>query len=260
MFTILLHSSKTMRQPMQSSTHVQKPALEDEARELTEILKTLSREELQKVMAISPKMAETTYELIHSWHDSAPTLAAIDIFLGDIYSGLQATTLSDDDRRYANEHLVILSGLYGALRALDTIQPYRLEMGYKLPGMNLYEFWSDTIAKLLPAQRPIVNLSAVEYTKAVLPYMKATRVISPKFLTVSPKTGEPTFVTVHAKIARGAFAKWMIQHRIESTAQLLEFNEIGYSYEPTLSTETEPVFVAQQFKGIGLSVRLNKLI
>lgn len=259
MFTILLHSSKTMRTPTQHLAHPQQPVLEDEARELAAVLKTLSRDDLQKVMAISPKMAKTTYELIHSWDNNAPSLAAIDIFLGDIYSGFQAAALSDEDRQYANEHLNILSGLYGALRALDTIQPYRLEMGYKLPGMNLYKFWSDKIAHILPAGRPIVNLSAVEYTKAVLPYMKGAQVISPKFLTVSPKSGEPTFVTVHAKIARGAFAKWMIQHRIESNEQLRDFHEIGYSYEPTLSTETEPVFVAKEFQGIGLSVRLTEL-
>jgi hypothetical protein len=225
-------------------------------------------------MAISPTKATEVHALLQSFDQANPTLPALDLFLGDIYSGLQAQSFTQEDRDYANQHLFILSGLYGVLRALDEIQPYRLEMGYKLPGnahdpsqpniTSLYAFWGDAIAQQLPKNQPIINLSAVEYTKAIFPHfknidgLKNVPIISPKFLTVSPKTGEPTFVTVHAKIARGAYARWLIQHRIEDLAKLKDFNELGYIYNARLSTPEQPVCVAKEFKGLGLSVRLTK--
>jgi len=258
---ILLHTSKTMRSVSDSkSKAVQQPVLLSRANELAKYLKKLTPAQIQKVMAVSAAMAEKTYDMLQTWNENGATLPALDIFLGDIYSGLQVQNFTEADRAYANEHLFILSGLYGVLRPIDEIQPYRLEMGYKLPGpevTSLYTFWGDSIAKQLPAREVIMNLSAVEYTKAVLPYLKDAVVIAPKFLTISPKTGEPTFVTVHAKIARGAFASWLIRERIEETSRLKEFNDIGYTYSEELSTDSEPVFVAQEFQGIGLSVRLT---
>ena len=185
---------------------------------------------------------------------------AIDSFIGDIYSGLQAMTLSKVDRYYANDCLVILSGLYGVLRPLDGVHPYRLEMGYKFPDIpynNLYQFWSDRLAQALPQDRTIINTSSAEYTKAIFPYLPNARIITPKFLTVSPVTHEPTFVTVHAKIARGAFARWLIRNRIEDEASLRNFSELGYRYDPARSTKGEPAFVARTFKGVGLSIRLS---
>ena len=229
--------------------------------------------QLQKSMAISPTKAQEVHNLLAEYRENRFTLPALDLFLGDIYSGLQAQSLTPEDRNYANQHLFILSGLYGVLKALDEIQPYRLEINYKLPGnahdpsqlniTSLYEFWGDKIAQQLPKHQPIINLSAVEYTKAIFPHFKTIDVlkdvpiISPKFLTISPKTGEPTFVTVHAKIARGAYARWLIQHRIEDLARLPDFTELGYVYNAELSTPDVPVFVAKEFKGLGLSVRLT---
>lgn len=243
----------------------QEPPLLKDAEKLADYLKTLSVKQLQKAMALSEAKAKQTYELILSYSTHHPSLPALDIFLGDIYSGLQASTFRPDDRQYANDHLFILSGLYGVLRALDDIQPYRLEMGYKLPEIpNLYAYWGDKIANKLPKNQTIINLSAVEYTKAIFPYFKDTEglndveVIAPKFLTISPKTNDPIFVTVHAKIARGAYARWLIQNRIETQDQLKDFNELGYVFNKDLSTPEQPVFVANEFKGIGLSVRLSK--
>ncbi len=259
MFTILLHSSKTTRHPELPVDHAkQLPALTNEAAQLAAYMQSLSIAQIQQVMKISATMAEKTHVLLQEWSETAPTLPAIDLFLGDIYSGLQVQSFTEDDRQFANEHLFILSGLYGVLRALDDIQPYRLEMGYRLPEIpNLYNFWGERIAQQLPDNDSIINVSAAEYTKAVLPYLKDTTVISPKFLTISPKTGLPVFVTVHAKVARGAFARWLIQDRVADLTQLKEFSDLGYSYDPALSTETEPVFIAKEFKGIGLSVRLT---
>jgi cytoplasmic iron level regulating protein YaaA (DUF328/UPF0246 family) len=260
MFTILLHSSKTMRPAERLPEAYQKPALLDEAVTLANYIRTLTPAALQKCMHLSRVKAEQTHVLLADWSED-PMLQrpAIDAFLGDIYSGLQSQGFDRADREYANQHLLILSGLYGGLRALDSIQPYRLEMGYKLPSpefSNLYAFWGDTIAGLIPAGNTIMNLSAVEYTRAVLPHLD-NPVITPKFLTVSPKTGEPTFVTVHAKVARGAFARWLIQDRVGSTDTLKDFNDLNYTFDASLSTEKEPVFVCKQFGGIGLSVRLT---
>jgi len=247
-----------MRTPENPRTPLGVPQRINEASQLVEWLRTLSVAELERMMQISPKKADEVLRMFTEWSDDASQqVPAIDAFIGDIYSGLQVQTWSDDDRRYAHKHLLILSGLYGALRACDGILPYRLEMGYKLPdGTSVYTFWGNKIATLLPVETDaIINLSAIEYTKAILPYTSVP-VVTPKFLTISPKTGEPTFVTVHAKIARGAFARWLIQSRIEDVAQLPEFSDLGYVYEKSLSTPEQPVFVCKEFKGIGLSVRL----
>ncbi|MES2876625.1 MAG: YaaA family protein [Patescibacteria group bacterium] len=261
MLTILLHSSKTMRPAPASKDSPQSPGLMARATKLSDHLRSLTVEDIRTCMQLSPVKAEQTHQLIQSWTDDyAVQRPAIDAFLGDIYSGLQVQSFSDQDREYANDHLLILSGLYGGLRALDSIYPYRLEMGYKLPQKefaNLYAFWGDSIAKLIPAKNLVINLSAVEYTKAVLPYID-NQVITPKFLTISKKTGEPTFVTVHAKIARGAFAHWLITNRIQTQRKLVEFSELGYRYDSPLSTAQEPVFVCEEFKGLGLSVRLTQ--
>ena len=257
---ILIHTSKTMR-PAAGDGTVTKPVLLDKANELAAYLKNLSVKEIQQMMKISEKLAETTKDLIDGWTDDASQLRpAIDSFLGDIYSGLQVASLSHEDRKYAQKNLRILSGLYGVLKPLDGIYPYRFEMGYKVPSAqyaNLYSFWDKAIVDTLPKNETIIDLSAVEYGKTVTKYVELSRIVTPKFLTMSQKTGEPTFVVVHAKIARGAFAHWMITNRIEDVSKLKEFNEIGYEYDKVLSTDEIPVFVCKKFKGLGLSVRLT---
>ena len=237
----------------------QQPRLLAKAQELGKYVASLSPATIATSMRLSGAMADKTYSLMQSWA-SAEQRPAIDAFLGDIYSGLQVHTLSGGDRAYANDHLHILSGLYGVLRALDSVASYRLEMGYRLPDepyKNLYTYWGDSIAKQLPPDELIINVSAVEYTKAVLPYVSGRTVVTPKFMTVSPKTGEPTFVVVHAKIARGAYARWLIQERIQDAKDLSNFTDLGYVYAAALSTPTEPVFICKTFQGLGLSVRLR---
>lgn len=254
---ILLHSSKTMRKDIDHSGTSRQPALIQEATELGSYLKSLTPQEIEKSMHVSSSLAEKTKEAIDAWQPEGQTYA-IDSFIGDIYSGLRAQELSVDDRNYADQVLWILSGLYGYLRPFDSIAPYRLEMGYKLPKYrNLYDFWGSKIADQLPPSATIINTSSIEYTKAILPFVDPARVITPNFLTVNPKTGQPTFTAVHAKIARGAFARWLITNRITDPARFAEFNDLGYLYDKTLSTPQAPVFVCQQFGGLGLSIRLT---
>lgn len=248
-----------MRIPQQVQGPLDAPRLLDQASTLVDMMRRASRADIMRLMKISADKAKQVDDMYKDWSpEPARQTAAIDIFVGDIYSGLQVQTWTEDDRRYAHRHLLILSGLYGGIRACDGIMPYRLEMGYKLPdGRSLYTFWGAQVASLLTdPSAPLINLSAVEYTKAVLPYADAP-VITPKFLTVSPKTGEPVFVTVHAKIARGAFARWLITQRIEEPSALPRFADLGYRYDASRSTPEQPVFVCQEFKGLGLSVRLT---
>jgi cytoplasmic iron level regulating protein YaaA (DUF328/UPF0246 family) len=249
-----------MRSP-RLSTSLRSPQLITQTRKLGSFLRTLSPKQIEKIMHVSPTLAHKTHNLLANW-STAPRKQsiAIDSFVGDIYSGLRADELTPNDRDYADKTLCILSGLYGIIRPYDGISPYRLEMAYRLPDpafANLYKFWNDSIAKCLPKEGTIVNVSSVEYTKAVLPFIDKERIITPRFLTINPKTNEPTFVVVHAKIARGAFARWLITSRTTNIAEFPEFSDIGYQYNQELSTPNEPVFICQTFGGIGLSMRLN---
>ena len=250
-----------MRHSADARVQPRPPLLLEKARQLDAYLKTLSPAQLAKSMSISPTLAEKTHALIAAWTAAPGSQSlALDSFVGDIYSGLHANDLSPEDRDYADESLRILSGLYGIIRPYDGICPYRLEMGYKLPDpafSSLYTFWGDAIARCLPNEGPIVNLSAVEYSQTVTRFVDPARVVAPKFMTVSPKTGQPEFVVVHAKIARGAFARWLITNRIQDFAALPQFEDLGYRFVKELSKEEEPTFVCEEFGGKGLSIRLQ---
>lgn len=250
---ILLHSSKTMRQA-QASGKMTTPKFLAEASMLKREIRAIPAEQLAKIMHISSALAAKTHTQFEQWDAAGQRSPAIDSFIGDIYSGLQPQTFTSVDREYAQQVLRIISGLYGVLRPLDGVQPYRLEMAYKLPTINnLYDFWGDKIANTLP-NGPIINTSSEEYSKVITPFVDPSRIVTPRFLTI--KNDKPEFVVVHAKIARGAFAGWMIRHRVKDAQSLHLFNELGYRFDASLSTDQEPVFVCREFGGKGLSIRL----
>jgi cytoplasmic iron level regulating protein YaaA (DUF328/UPF0246 family) len=259
--TVLIHSSKTMRSPAATSPATT-PQLIQKVKPLAAYLQTLTPAQLQAAMHISGPLSHKVRDTLTAWNTAPGQQSlAVDSFVGDIYSGLRASSLSQADREYAQQTLRILSGLYGILRPYDGIRPYRLEMGYKLPGQsfgNLYTYWGSSIAETLPEAGLIVNLSAVEYTKTIMPYLDSGRVVSPRFLTVNPKTGEPSQVIVHTKIARGAFARWLMVSRITLPNEMMQFNDLNYRFDVALSTPLEPTFVCKTFGGIGLSMRLQK--
>jgi len=259
---ILMHSSKTMRPPTSGTKPSGTPVLLDRAEELVAYLRTLSQWQLSRIMAVSADLATKTQEQHAEWTTAADRQApAAESFVGDIYSGLQIDSFNAADRKYADTHLRILSGLYGILRPFDGISPYRLEMGYRLPPgkySNLYKFWGSSIADQLPSSGRIVNLAANEYSKTVVTHVDADRVVTPRFLTIDPATQQPRFVVVHAKIARGAFARWLVTERVtDAVGAVCEFSDIGYRYDEALNTPGEPAFVCREFGGKGLSVRLT---
>lgn len=259
---ILLHSSKTMTISKTEMVKLNKPELLAKTEKLANYIKSLTSAQLAKTMKLSPALAKKTHDIYAAWNsDSKLQSVAIDSFIGDIYSGLQAPTFSESDRQYADKTLRILSGLYGIIRPLDGIYPYRLEMGYKLPDEpfnNLYDYWGKSVAETLPEKVPVINLTSEEFADVVTPFIDKKRIIAPKFLTVSPKTGEPTFVVIHAKIARGAFAHWMIKTRTDTVDGLKNFDELEYKFNAKLSTPEVPVYICEEFGGKGLSMKKLK--
>gem|GEM_PF-2439 len=256
MLTILLHSSKTMM-PVSPHHVLTDPEFLAQAQELQSYMAGLVPLQIEKIMHISTPLAEKTVQLNDQWAKTHVLTPAVETFRGDIYSGLRALEWTDEERAFAQEHLRILSGLYGLLKPFDGIAPYRLEAGYRLGGeyANLYKFWGERLADSLPKQGPIVNVTSAEYEKLIIPHLDPVRVITPKFLS-RVEGSEPKFVAVHAKIARGALARWLVQRREDSAEGIEAFNDLGYTYRPELSLPESPVFVCEEFKGIGLSQRL----
>jgi cytoplasmic iron level regulating protein YaaA (DUF328/UPF0246 family) len=259
---ILMHSSKTMRAPASGIRPRGTPVLLDRADELVGYLRTLTRQQLARIMTVSAEIAAKTQEQYADWNtEPERQVPAAATFVGDIYSGLQVDSFTAANRTYADAHVRILSGLYGILRPFDGICRYRLEMGYRLPRgpyASLYRFWGDSIARQLPDSGRVVNLAANEYSRTVLPYLDPDRVVTPRFLTLDATSKRPKFIVVHAKVARGAFARWLVTGRVSGTpAAIRTFADIGYEYDDALSAPAEPTFVCREFGGKGLSVRLT---
>jgi len=229
-----------------------RPQFVPQAAELIELLKTKSSADIGGLMDISDALASLNVARYHAWStrftdkNSKPAVLA---FNGDVYDGLQASTLSLDDLQWAQRHLAILSGLYGVLRPLDRLQPYRLEMGTSLKnakGGNLYAYWGDTIAEHLNAQTAqlpapvIVNLASQEYFKAAARKALKPRVIECQF--EDWKGGRYKIISFFAKRARGLMARHAIQHRISTPAGLQAFDVDGYAYAPEASEPDRLVF------------------
>jgi len=243
---ILINSSKTMA-AAPGNEPLLRPALLRQAKELQETLKSLSVADLRKKMHLSADLGEASAALIARWNTRPKQqTAAIDAFRGDIYRGLVAETLTEPQRVYANETLRILSGLYGILRPFDGIVPYRLELMYAIAPegySSLYDFWGKAIAKTLPKRGTIVNLASEEYFRVIGRFVDSKRVIDPQFLSRMAPSEEPKFVAVHAKTARGAFARWLIVTELTDPACFNEFSELDYAYCPAGSTPNRPLFI-----------------
>ena len=232
------------------------PRMLDEAMPLVEAMRGKSPDELSAMMGISSSLAELNFERFADWQtpftprDARPALLA---FSGDVYRGMDAAATFDTrDYTHAQKVLRILSGLYGVLRPLDLMQPYRLEMGSKLVterGNSLYAYWGGRITSLLnadlaasPGPAMVVNLASHEYFRSLDVEKLEGRIITPWFLD-SRNGAEPKVISFFAKRARGAMAGWIIRNRVKSMRGLRDFDGLGYRFDPSRSVLAKPVFV-----------------
>ena len=235
------------------------PQFTAQALELIARLAPLTPPQVAQLMDLSDELAGLNVARYASWqpqHTPDNSRPAVLAFNGDVYDGLDARSLTPAQLDWAQAHLVILSGLYGALRPLDALQPYRLEMGTRLAnpqGKDLYAFWGDTVANYLnsrQAEQPkpvIVNLASQEYFKVVRRKALQARVIDCVFEDWKANTGLPgggqyKIISFFAKRARGAFVRWAIQHKLRTVAQLSGFDADGYAHVPTLATPDRLLF------------------
>lgn len=225
------------------------PPLMDEGKDLLKVLKGHSQDDIKNLMGLSDNLAELNYNRYQDFklpltEDNAHP--ALYTFKGDVYDNMDVESYSQDDLKFAQDHIRMLSGLYGVLRPLDLMQPYRLEMGTKLEndrGANLYKFWGNQITDTLNADKPsvIVNLASNEYYKAVKPKGLNAPVVNIDFKQI--KGGKKKTIGLMAKRARGMMADYIIKKRITDVAKLKNFSEAGYSYDADASTEDNLVFV-----------------
>lgn len=228
------------------------PIFVSKAEELNNILTELSVTEIGNSMKINPKQAIEVYQYIQAFGmDITPQKQAAATYNGIAFAGLESATFNEGDWKFAQQHLVILSGLYGALRPSDMIKPYRLEMQIKLPnnkGKDLYEFWKHDISnyfnqRLIDDDNVWLNLSSNEYSKVIdkkqLP--KDLKIITPVFKEQTAQGYKQ--ITVYAKKARGMMARYIIQKRIKKIEEAQLFDSEGYAFAPFLSTDSEWVFI-----------------
>ncbi|MCU4674856.1 peroxide stress protein YaaA [Catenovulum sp. 2E275] len=228
------------------------PELLEQSQELVKVCKQLTPADLSSLMKISDKLAGLNAARFADWQpdfnlDNAKQ--ALFAFNGDVYTGLNATELTKSQIDYAQQHLRILSGLYGVLKPLDLMMAYRLEMGTKLKnerGDNLYQFWGEIITQKLNQQLSeiqtdyLVNLASNEYFKSVKPKALNATLITPEFKDW--KNGQYKIISFYAKKARGLMARYIIENKVKKQADLLKFDLGGYQYAPDLSKADKPVF------------------
>ncbi len=250
---IVISPAKTLdyETPATTSQYSQSDYLQ-ETQQLIERLRYYSVADISTTMAVSDQIARLNATRFKQWRipftlDNSKQ--AILAFKGAVYSGLDALSFSEDDFQFAQQHLRILSGLYGLLRPLDLMQPYRLEMGRKIDterGSNLYQFWGDIITRGINQQmkqshsKYLINLASNEYFKSIKPSLIDGEIITPHFKDY--KNGSYKVMGVYAKKARGKMSRYIIQNKIGSAEDLKHFTEDGYQFNPALSQKSDWVF------------------
>lgn len=237
---ILLSPAKTLdfKRRISSSQHSE-ATFSDKADSIARMMQSYSRADLMQVMKMSEKLADLSYERFRDWDSGdVEQIQAGAAFKGEAYNGLDMTSLDEDSLDFAQEHLRILSGMYGILRPYDIIKPYRLEMGSKLREESLYTIWKETLTEsinkdLEKSGTPLINLSSSEYFKALdLKNIKGDT-ITPLFK--EKKNGAFKTIVVYTKKARGMMARYIIENRLEQAEDLKKFNKDGYAYNEELS-------------------------
>ena len=256
---IVLSPAKTLDYDFDFSNQHSVPTFLNQSSKLIKLLQKKEPKDIASLMGLSDKLATLNYDRYQSWtasktvsNDSKPSML---VFKGDVYQGLHAESLSKNDLNFAQKHLRILSGLYGILKPLDLMKPYRLEMGTKLEtskGNNLYEFWGDKIQKNVLSELKdmksdlIVNLASKEYSSVLGKMSEDINIVSPTFKDY--KNGNYKIISFYAKKARGLMARWIIKNKIQNFEDLVDFNLDGYSFSKKESTVTTPVFLRKLSK------------
>ncbi|MBK8805304.1 MAG: peroxide stress protein YaaA [Bacteroidales bacterium] len=247
----ILSPAKTMKSvdyfPEMNQTE---PTFITESQELVLLLKQYTSSEIVEMMSISSTLAQLNFERFQNWDEKKTDLTkAIFAYQGDVYTGLDAKNMSNEDLHFAQKHLRIVSGLYGVVKPFDAIKPYRLEMSTKLmnnKGDNLYNFWTESITQAIVQSvnetepRILINLASNEYSKAIDSKKTDIKIISPEFK--DSKDGNYKIISFFAKKARGMMARYIITNRIKNIDDLKHFDMDGYFFNEKLSTENKPVF------------------
>jgi cytoplasmic iron level regulating protein YaaA (DUF328/UPF0246 family) len=248
---IIISPAKSLDFESNSKTDVfSQPSFQKESSLLNKKLKNLSKKKLGDLMKISPALADLNYERNQSWHQPfSPenSKQAIYAFTGEVFKGIDIKSLAEEKIPLLQSRLRILSGLYGLLKPLDLIQPYRLEMGTKLTigeSNNLYKFWDSSLANSLNDEMKegdlLINLASAEYFKAVPRKVLKNPMITPIFKEF--KNGDYKIVMTYAKRARGLMVRYIIENNINTLEELKRFDTEGYLYTESLSSESELVF------------------
>jgi len=256
---MLLSPAKMMDfDPAPDDLPATKPILVKDTKELEPVVKKLTRANIKKLMGVSDNLADLNYERFQAFKTSGRITGAKQAaltFAGDVYRGLDANTLDKDDLEFAQDHLRILSGLYGLLRPLDAIQPYRLEMGSRLKnprGSNLHAFWGPVLAEKLDKDvkshddPTIVCLASNEYAKSV--DRKALKAPFVMFNFKEVKDGKARAVMLYVKQARGMMARWAIENRVTNVEALKKFSVGGYKFSKSMSSDSEWIYTRPQPK------------
>ncbi|MET3998137.1 peroxide stress protein YaaA [Marinobacterium sp. MBR-109] len=252
----LVSPAKTLdyESPLATDTYTQ-PRFTEQSQQLIETLRKLSVQDVAELMKLSDKLASLNVARYQSWqpeHTPDNARPAVLAFKGDVYTGLDAESFSEADFSFAQQHLRILSGLYGVLRPLDLLEPYRLEMGTRLKtasGDNLYQFWGERITaalneELKAADDVVVNLASNEYFKAVQPKALNARLITPVFKDF--KNGQYKIISFYAKKARGLMSRYIIQNRLDTPEAIKAFDLEGYYFSPEQSKGDTWVFLRDE--------------
>ncbi len=252
MLTVISPAKKLDLKTKSTGKNYTTPEFLDKSAEIIKVIRQFSPKDLAVLMNVSDDIASLTFERHSKWKtpfDPENAGPAIHAFKGDVYRGMSAESFSDDDLEFAQGHLRILSGLYGILRPLDLIQPYRLEMGTKFKpfdGKNLYGFWEESITSAINTElkkhkeRVLVNLASQEYFKAVNENNLEADVVTPVFKEY--RNDQYKVVGIFAKKARGLMCRFIILNRLAKAEEIKLFNMDGYSYDDNLSSKTEWVF------------------
>ena len=251
---IVLSPAKTLDYSVDPKSNHTAPQFLSQSSKLIKTLKDKEPKDIASLMGLSDKLATLNFDRYQSWKAaktvSSDTKPSMLVFKGDVYQGLSAEDFNAKQIKFAQKHLRILSGLYGILRPLDVIKPYRLEMGTKLQtskGKNLYEFWGNSVQENvisdLASQKSdlLINLASKEYFSVLGKMPEYINVVSPVFKDF--KNGKHKIISFYAKRARGLMAKWIIENNIRDFEKLSKFNLDGYYFSKKDSSATEPVFL-----------------